>query len=246
MAGVALVTGSGRRRIGWHVAEALAGRGFAIAVHYHRSESEAAETVEHLRTLGVEAEAFGADLSIDDQANGLVQRAHERFGRLDVLVNCAAIWKAKRLEEVTADDVRRHFGTNVLGTFLCARAAGLLMAAQPEGGCVINFGDWAEVRPYVDHAAYFATKGAIPTLTRCLAVELGTRNPKVRVNAILPGPAMMPPEVPEDERRRVVASTLAKREGRPEDISRAVLYLVESDFVTGSSLVVDGGRTVFC
>lgn len=242
---VALVTGSGKRRIGWHVATALAGRGHAVAVHYHYSESEAARTVAHLRGLGVESEAFGADVSVEDQAEGLIDRTCERFGRLDVLVNCAAIWEAKKLEAVSAEDVRRHFGANVLGTFLCARKAGLAMVAQPEGGCIVNFGDWAESRPYVDHAAYFATKGAIPTLTRCLAVELGTRNPKVRVNAILPGPAMIPPEVPEDERRQVVAATLAKREGRPEDVSRAVLYLVENDFVTGSCLVVDGGRTIF-
>ena len=132
-----------------------------------------------------------------------------------------------------------------LFTFLAARRAGLAMVDQPEGGCIVNFGDWAEARPYTGYAAYFATKGAIPTLTRSLAVELGTRNPRVRVNAILPGPAMMPESVPEAERRAIVEATLARREGRPEDIARAVLYLVESEFVTGTCLVVDGGRTVF-
>ncbi len=242
---VALVTGSGKRRLGWHVAEALAGRGHEIAVHYQTSHEEATRTVEHFRGRGIVAEAFGADLADEGQAEGLMERVLERFGRLDVLVNCAAIWEAKGLETVSADDVRRHFDVNVLGTFLCTRKAGLAMIDQAEGGSIVNFGDWAESRPYVDHAAYFATKGAIPTLTRCLAVELGTRNPRVRVNAVLPGPAMMPPEVPEAEQRRVIASTLVQREGSPDDVARAVLYLVENEFVTGTCLVVDGGRTIY-
>lgn len=242
---VALVTGSGRKRIGWHVADALATRGYAVAVHYRTSAEEAARTADHLRGRGVEAEAFAADLADERQAEGLVERALVRFGRLDVLVNCAAIWESRRLEEVTAGDVRRHFEANVLGTFLCARRAGLAMVGQSEGGCIVNLGDWAESRPYVDYAAYFATKGAIPTLTRALAVELGTRNPRVRVNAVLPGPAMVPAEVPEEERREIVEATLVRREGRPEDVAKAVLYLVENEFVTGTCLAVDGGRTVY-
>jgi pteridine reductase len=242
---VALVTGSGRRRVGWHVADALAGRGYDVAVHYLSSDREAGETVDHLRGRGVEAEAFRADLADGREAEGLVEQALGRFGRVDVLVNCAAIWRPRRLEEVTADDVRRHFETNVLGTFLCARRAGLAMVERPEGGCIVNFGDWAEARPYVDHAAYFATKGAIPALTRCLAVELGTRNPRVRVNAVLPGPAMVPAEVPEEERGQIVESTLVRREGRPENLAQAVIALVENDFVTGTCLTVDGGRTIY-
>jgi pteridine reductase len=242
---VALVTGSGRRRVGWHVADALAGRGIDVAVHYRTAASEAAETVRHLERLGVRAEAFAADLATDDGAEGLVARTLDRFGRLDVLVNCAAIWEPGRLEEVTARDVRRHFEANVLGTFLASRRAGLAMVEQREGGCIVNFGDWAEARPYPDFAAYFATKGAIPTLTRCLAVELGTRNPRVRVNAILPGPAMMPESVEPEERRRVVESTLVRREGRPEDLARTVLFLVENPFVTGTCVTVDGGRSIY-
>lgn len=242
---VALVTGAGKRRIGWHVAVALAGRGYSIGVHYHTSKTDAAETVEHLQGLGVDAESFPADLTVEHDANGLIDATVERFGRLDVLVNCAAIWHPARLEDVTAADLRRHFDTNVLGTFLCARRAGLVMTDQAEGGCIINFGDWAESRPYHDYAAYFASKGAIPTLTRCLAVELGMRNPQVRVNAILPGPAMLPASLPDAERRRVIQSTLVQREGRPENIAQAVLYLVENDFVTGTCLTVDGGRTIY-
>jgi pteridine reductase len=242
---VALVTGSGKKRVGWYVADALAGQGYAVAVHYHTSASEAGETVEHLRGRGVEAAAFQADLADGEAARGLIRAVLERFGRLDVLVNCAAVWKAKRLEEVTAADLLRNFGVNVLGTFLCAREAGLAMLRQPEGGCLINFGDWAEARPYPDYAAYFATKGAIPVLTRCLAVELDTRNPRVRVNCILPGPVLFQPDLPHEERRQAIQATLTQRQGRPENIAQAVLFLVGNDFVTGACLAVDGGRSVY-
>ncbi len=242
---VALVTGSGKKRVGWFVADALAESGWDVAVHYRTSKVEARETVEHLRGRGVEAEAFAADLACESEAEGLVEKVVKRFGRIDLAVNCAAIWEAKKLEDVSAVDLRRYFDVNVVGTFLVARSAGLAMAKQPEGGCVVNFGDWAEARPYLDHAAYFASKGGIPTLTRTLAVELGARNPMVRVNAVLPGPAMLPAEMPDEERRSVVNATLLKREGRPENLAQAVLYLADNDFVTGTCLVVDGGRTIF-
>ena len=156
---------------------------------------------------------------------------------------CAAIWRPVRLEDVTADG-RRNFDVNVLGTFLCA-AAGLAMVRQEDGGCIVNFGDWAEARPYLHHAAYFASKGAIPALTRCLAVELGTRNPCVRTNCILPGPVMLPPDLPAAEREQAIRATLVQLEGSPANIARAVLYLIDNDFVTGSCLTVDGGRSVF-
>src|ERR1700747_2213182 len=137
-----------------------------------------------------------------------------RFGRIDALVNCAAGWKSKRLEEVGAADVREHWEANALGTFLCAQHVGLAMARQAEGGCIVNLGDWAEARPYLNYAAYFPSKGAVPALTRCLAVELGTRNPRVRVNCILPGPVLFPPEVTESERQQVVQATLTRRAGK--------------------------------
>jgi len=242
---VALVTGSGKKRVGWHVADALAGRGYDVAVHYRHSAAEAAETVAHLRGRGVDAVAFQADLSDEQAVRDLLRGVYEHFDRLDVLVNCAAVYGAKPLEEVTAADVRLNFEVNLLGTFLCAQQAGLAMARQPEGGCIINFGDWAIERPYPHHAAYFAGKGAIPTLTRCLAVELGVRNPRVRVNCILPGPVLFPPDMPEDERREAIRSTLVKRQGQPENVAAAVLSLVENDFITGACLPVDGGRTIY-
>lgn len=242
---VALVTGSGAKRIGWHVADALAGRGFDLAIHYRTSAADAADTVRALQTHGVTAQPFQADLRDESAVRAMVSDILARFGRLDVLVNCAAIWEKKKLEDVSADDVRRHFETNVLGTFLCCQHAGLAMVRQPEGGLIVNLGDWAEIRPYLNYAAYFPSKGAVTAMTRSLAVELGTRNPRIRVNAILPGPVMLPPDMPETEKRQAIDATLVKREGSPKNIAQAVLSFLDNDFLTGVCLPVDGGRSVY-
>jgi pteridine reductase len=242
---VALVTGSGKRRVGWHVAAALAGRGYSLAIHYHSSASETTEAIAYFRSRGVEAMGFQADLTDEKAVRSLVQQVLDHFGRLDVVINCAAVWKSRRLEEVTAADVRFYFETNTLGTFLCSQLAGLVMVRQEEGGCIVNLGDWADARPYLNYAAYFPSKGAVTSLTRSLAVELGTRNPRVRVNCILPGPVMLPPDLPEAERRQAIRATLVQREGRPDNIALAVLFFIDNDFVTGACLPVDGGRTVY-
>jgi pteridine reductase len=241
---VALITGSGKRRIGWHVAQALAARQYSIAVHYRTSHADALETAADLERRGIAAAAFQADLTDEAQVHRMIDAVLQRFGRLDVLVNCAAIWERKRLEDVTATDVRRHFEINTLGTFLCCQQAGLAMVRQREGGAIVNFGDWAEARPYVDYAAYFPSKGAVTTLTRSMAVELAARNPRVRVNCVLPGPAMLPADLPESEREAAIAGTLVKRAGTPQHIAQAVLQLIDNDFITGVCLPVDGGRTI--
>lgn len=242
---VALITGAGKRRIGWHIAQALAERGYRLAIHYRQSRDEAERTVGEFRARGLEGIAVGADLRDEIEVQKLVQSVLQTFGQIDVLVNAAAIWNRKKLEEITAADVREHFETNTLGTFLTCQHVGLAMAAQPSGGTIINFGDWAEVRPYLDYAAYFPSKGAVTTLTRTMAVELGTRNPRVRVNAIMPGPVMLPPDLPEAERAEAINATLVKREGSPRNVVLATLHFIDNDFVTGTCLPVDGGRTIF-
>jgi pteridine reductase len=162
-----------------------------------------------------------------------------------VLVNCAAAWKSKKLEDITATDVRMHFDTNALGTFLCCQQAGLAMVKQADGGVIVNIGDWAEVRPYPGYAAYFPSKGAVTAITRSMAVELALRNPAVRVNAILPGPVMLPPDLPDAEKQQAINATLVKREGSPENIAQAVLSFLDNDFIVGVCLPVDGGRTIY-
>ncbi len=240
----ALITGAGRRRIGNVIARLLAEKGYTVGLHYHRSEGAARETAAEIESAGGVAACFQADVSDEGQVERLFDQFASRFGRLDVLVTTAAIWEPCDLETTTSADVRRHFEINALGTFLCCRRGGLIMADQNHGGAIVTVGDWATARPYRNYAAYFVSKGTIPTTTRMLAVELAHRNPRVRVNAILPGPVMLPDDLTEDERQQVVAGTLLKREGSPEAVAHTVLYLVENDYVTGVCIPVDGGRTI--
>ena len=241
---VALVTGAGKRRVGNVIATMLAERGCQIALHYRASAAEAQETIARLKEQGVHARAFQADVAVEADVDRLFQEVLDAFGRLDVLVTAAAIWEPRRLEEVTAGDVRRHFEVNALGTFLCCRRAGLIMVSQPEGGAIVTLGDWAIERPYPGYAAYFPSKGAIPAMTRSFAVELALRNPAVRVNCVLPGPVMLPADLPAEERGEAIAGTLLRRAGRPEHVGHAVVFLVENDYVTGVCLPVDGGRSI--
>lgn len=243
---VALVTGSGRRRVGFHVAAHLARRGYGLILHYHTSREEALHNAEELsRTWQIPTVALRADLRREVEVQTLLQQTLERFGRIDVVVHCAAIWQRRLLEETTAADVQVHFEVNLLSTFLICQHFGLYMVQQPDGGCLVTVGDWADVRPYPDYAAYFASKSAIPGLTRTFAVELGRRNPRVRVNAVLPGPVMLPEDLSPEERQVVITATLVQREGSPEHIAHAVWHFVENDFLTGVCLPVDGGRSIY-
>ncbi len=241
---VALVTGGGRR-VGLGIAMALAQRGYRLALHANSSLAAAAAAASQLTSQGCESIAVAADLRDQRGTRDMVARVHDHFGRIDALVNNAAVWSSKPLEQVTPEDVRENFEINTLGTFLCCQQVGLIMTSQPEGGGIVNVGDWAIERPYRDHAAYFTAKGAIPTLTRTFAVELGLRNPRVRVNAVLPGPVLMPAGTAPAEQQAITDATLVKREGTVEELARAVAFLLENSFMTGVCLPVDGGRTIY-
>ncbi len=242
---VALITGSGRRRVGNVIAHALAQKGYSIALHYRSSADDAQQTVQALREQGVKCEAFRADVGVEADVDAMFQSIVQRFGQLDVLVTTASVWETISLEDVSSEDLLRNFAVNTMGTFLCARRAGLIMANQDDGGAIVTIGDWAIERPYLNHSAYFVSKGALPTLTRTLAVELAARNPKVRVNCIHPGPVMFPPDASEEERQEMVDSTLVKLANCPDSIAQAVQFFIDNPFVTGVCLPIDGGRTVF-
>jgi pteridine reductase len=237
---VALVTG-GAVRVGAAIVRELAARNYRIAIHANTSLDRAQELVTELTAAGHTATAFGADLRDENATRAMIDRVRRHFGRLDALVNSAAIWSPTPLADVMADDVRHLFEVNTLSTFVCCQQAGLIMSGQDQGGAIVNIGDWAVERPYRDYSAYFISKASIPTLTRMFAVELA---PKVRVNAVLPGPVLLPESVSEEARRRAIAGTLVARAGRPENVAQAVVALLENDFITGVCLPVDGGRTL--
>jgi pteridine reductase len=237
---VALVTG-GAVRVGRAIVLKLAERGYRVAIHANRSLDQAQQLVEELAGAGREAAAFGAELRDEEATRAMIDRARRHFGRLDALINSAAIWSPTPLEITAADDVRQFFEVNALATFVCCQHAGLIMREQAEGGAIVNVGDWAVERPYPDYGAYLVSKATIPAMTRMFAVELA---PRVRVNAVLPGPVLMPDTVSPAEQQRAVAGTLVKRAGRPENVAQAVAALLENDFITGVCLPVDGGRTI--
>jgi pteridine reductase len=242
---VALIMGAGRNRIGRAIAEQLGCRGYRLAIHSHTSLPEAQAYCTEVRDRDIHAIAVSADITDERAVVDMVEQVYDEHERIDVLINTAAIWHPKPLEETQAKDVRQHFEVNVLGTFLSAKHVGEVMIGQPRGGAIINFGDWAVARPYEGFAAYFASKGAIETMTRSLAVELAARNQRIRVNAILPGPVMLPSDLPEDQRQKVIQGTLGKREGTGEHVAHAALMLIENPFVNGVSLPVDNGRSIF-
>lgn len=240
---VALVTG-GAVRVGKAIVETLADRGHAVAIHVNSSRDQGEQLAQQLQHRGVPALVVQSELRDEAATRAMIDQVFDHYGRLDVMVNSAAIYSPLPLEQVTGEEVKKYFEINTLGTFVGCQHAGLKMAEQATGGVIVNIGDWAVARPYCDYAAYFPSKGAIPTLTRMFAVELSRRNPLVRVNAVLPGPVEFPPDFTEAEKQAVIETTLVKHAGRPENVAQAVAFFVENDFVTGACLPVDGGRTL--
>lgn len=242
---VALITGSGAKKIGNYLAYELAKKGFSIAIHYNHSQKEAEDTVVALKKLGVQAKSYQGDLTEEIQVKSLVRRVYENFGRIDLLINTAAAYKKIPLEKTTADDVLFFLKVNTVSQFLCAQYVGELMVKQKQGGLIINFADWAIDRPYINYPAYLVSKGAVPTLTKIFANELGKRNPNIRVNCISPGPVLLPKDMAKKEKEQAINATRVKREGTPRNIALAVLHYIENDFVTGQNLNIDGGRSIY-
>ena len=152
--------------------------GYRIALHYHNSESEAKSALHEFRDWDIDCEAIQADVSNESDVDSMFHQLGERFGRLDVLVTTASVWQPKKLEELTAEDVRFNFDVNTLGTFLCVRRGGLMMVGQDSGGSIVTIGDWSIQRPYSDHAAYFVAKGASPDADACHVGGIGDAKPE--------------------------------------------------------------------
>jgi pteridine reductase len=242
---VAFVTGSAADRVGRQIARLLLDNGYCVAHHSHRDDKGSRQYVESLQAEGRQAMICVGAVEEESNVRSWLQQIGDRFGRIDAVVNSAAIWEPKPLEQTTADDVHRNLQVNAVGSFLVAQHFGLEMVKQATGGAIVQIGDWAVQRPYVDFAAYFMGKGLVETMTRSLAVELATRNPRVRVNAVLPGPVMMASEISAERHQAIIDQCLLRRAGTAMDVAEAAMFLLSSPFITGVCLPVDGGRTIY-
>ena len=234
---VALVTGAGRR-LGREMARALAGRGMTLAIHHHASGEGARELRDEVRAGGGRAECFAADLTDAGAARSLPPRVVEAFGRLDVLVNSAAVMHRIDFEQTTPDLYDSVLALNLRSVFFCTQGAAPALRAVR--GKVVNLADLAGLQPWPGFAAHSVSKAGVVMLTKVLARSLA---PEVTVNAIAPGAVLVPEEYDAEERERLATMAPLGRLGSPADVVAALLYLLEGgDFVTGEVLTVDGGR----
>ena len=233
---------TGGKRIGAAVAVELARRGMDIALSFNRSRSEAEAAAEEVKAAGRRAFVYQADLAQGDQAAALVERAVADLGRIDVLLNMASVYASIPIDETDERIWDTVVDVDLKAAFLCARAA-IPHMRRIGGGRIINFTDWVarSGRPrYRGYLPYYVAKHGVIGLTEALALELA--GDRILVNAIAPGPVLAPPGTSDEEYKAVEAATPLGRWGGESEISKAVMFLVESEFVTGETIRVDGGR----
>lgn len=237
---VALITGA--RRIGAVVATELARCGADVALVYWRSRSEAEETADTVRALGRRALVLQGDLRDPDACERVVDETVDALGRLDVLIHMASLYNARPFEEITLEDWEAQHQIDLRAAWLCARAAVPHMR-RLRGGRIINVSDWLAPsgRPrYTGYLTYYVAKAGVRALTEALALELAPD--QILVNAIAPGPIVAPEGISDDEFERVERQTPLGRWGGEIEIAKAVIALIESDFITGETIRIDGGR----
>ncbi len=234
---VALVTGSAKR-LGRAVALRLAGEGADLVIHHGASAAEAAETVAEIEKMGRRAVAFAADLRKVDEIRAMFVKVGKEMGRLDILVNSAANFLPASIVSTTEEIWDASLDTNVKAGFFCAQAAAPLLRRAK--GAIVNFADGGGLMGWPGYIPHSISKAGVVMLTKVLAKALA---PEVRVNAIAPGTITMPGDPPEWE-KDFIASAPLKRTGKPGDIADAVLYLAQAEFLTGHTLVLDGGRVL--
>ncbi len=234
----ALVTGAGQR-VGRAIAFGLAKRGVHVALHYFHSEKGAKSTAMDCEVMGVRAPTLRADLSVAAEAEALPERAREALGALDIVVASAAIMERHPLAEVTPEAWDRTMDLNLRGTFFVAKGAAAVLGER--GGAIVTVADVAAFERWRDYPVHCVSKAGVVALTENLAKTLA---PRVRVNAVAPGPVELPVDWDAAATKRILETTPLRRLGRVDDVVSAVLFLLENDFLTGTTLVVDGGRRV--
>jgi NAD(P)-dependent dehydrogenase (short-subunit alcohol dehydrogenase family) len=237
-----LITGG--KRIGAAIATAVAERGADVALCYRQSRDEAEATAAEIRQLGRTAVLVRGDLGRAEDCRRVVAESAAALGGLSVLINMASVYAQKPYDALTDEDWDRAIGTDLRATHLCAQAAVPHMRARG-GGRIVNFTDWvcASRRPrYKGYVPYYVAKMGVIGLTEALALELA--EDQILVNAIAPGPILAPPGTSDEELAAVVRATPLGRWGGAAEIVKAVLLLIETDFITGETIRVDGGRHV--
>lgn len=233
---IALVTGSAHR-LGRAIALALAQQGCHLVVHYHTGLEAAAETVGAIQAMGRRAVSVQADLSIFSGVHTLFRAVDETFGGLDVLINSAAVLLPKDLLEVNEEDWRQTMGLNLKASFFCLQQAARRMRLRG-GGAIVNISDLAGLRPWRRLPLHSISKAGVEMLTQVAALSLA---PDIRVNAVAPGPVLKPVGMSDARWQKIASDLPLRRPGTPQDITQAVLFLLENDYITGETLVVDGG-----
>lgn len=239
---VALITGG--KRIGLAVAEELARRGVHVALSYAHARTEAEDGAARVRAAGRRATVLKADLSGPDACSALVAEAVQALGRLDILIHMASVYAERPFGQVRTADWNASLDVDLRAAFFCAQAAVPHMRAQG-GGRIISFSDWIAKsgRPrYHGFVPYYVAKAGVIALTEALALELAADN--ILVNAVAPGPILPPPSSSPQEVRAVEQATPLGRWGGGIEVAKAVVALIESDFITGETIRVDGGRHV--
>lgn len=234
---VALVTG-GAVRLGKALSLALAGEGVRLAIHYNSSSAPAERTAAEIEALGSDAFTIQADLARPGQAELLVGRAVSHFGRLDILINSAAIFLPSDLAHTTEQLWDQHFSINLKSPFFLSQAFAAQVGKERQAR-IVNIADWRGLRPDTGYLAYSLTKAAVLAMTKGLALALA---PNILVNAIAPGAILPPPGKSQEYLDQLADNIPARRVGSPAEIARTMLFLVKSDFVTGEAIFVTGGE----
>jgi pteridine reductase len=240
---VVLVTG-GAKRVGAAICRRLHAAGAKIAIHYRSSRQEALALQDELNALRPESAAvFQADLLELEALPEMFQEVLLKFRQLDALVNNASSFYATPLADIDEQQWQDLLGTNLKAPLFLAQAAAAEL--RRHRGCIVNIADIHAERPMHGHLLYSTAKAGLVALTKALAQEMA---PHVRVNAVAPGVIVWPETevwLDEEERRKIIAHTLLKREGEPDDIARTVAFLIQdAPYITGQIISVDGGRSV--
>ena len=241
---VAVVTGASKG-IGASIAKHLAAEGASVVVNYSSSKEGADKVVDEIVKAGGRAIAVGASVAKEADITKLFEETRKAYGKLDILINNAGVYNFSPIESITAEDYNRQFNTNVLGLLLTTKAA--LPLFPQSGGSVINVSSVVSTLAPAASSIYSGTKGAVDTITRSLAKELGPRN--IRVNAINPGLVQTEGTagfMGTDFEKGLVATTPLGRVGQPEDIALPTVFLASEDarWITGETLYVSGGAAI--